>query len=162
MTVSVPRELPDNLPACHAVILRQAEVIDELLARIDRLERDLATLKRQLFGSRRERFVADSGEDQAEEDPAAEQRGLPPEMPADESPAQTSAFAPAIVLSGHIHNAPFYPQGAWVQRIGATWAFNPGRQLGGDPAVLRFDFDQQDVSWSSQDGVERQSLLVQG
>lgn len=69
-------------------------------------------------------------------------------------------FAPAIVLSGHIHNAPFYPQGAWVQRIGATWAFNPGRQPGGDPAVLRFDFERQEVSWHSQVGVERQSLLA--
>ena len=58
-------ELPDNLPACHAIIRRQAEVIDELrvlaaeqaaqiaeqAARIDRFNRDLATVKRQLFGA---------------------------------------------------------------------------------------------------------------
>jgi len=77
MTVSLPVELPDNLPACHAVILRQAEVIEELFARIERLNRDLAALKRQLFGSRRERFVADSGEDRAGEEVAVEQRGPP-------------------------------------------------------------------------------------
>jgi transposase len=54
--VSTPVELPDNLPACHAIILRQAEVIEQLESRIERLGRDLASLKRQLFGSRRERF----------------------------------------------------------------------------------------------------------
>ena len=81
VTVSIPVELPDNLPACHAVILRQAEVIVQLEGRIERLDRDLASLKRQLFGSRRERFVADSGEDQVGEDVAIEPRvsqGLPP------------------------------------------------------------------------------------
>ena len=54
--VSTPVELPDNLPACHAIILRQAEAIEQLEARIEQLNRDLASLKRQLFGSRRERF----------------------------------------------------------------------------------------------------------
>lgn len=69
-------------------------------------------------------------------------------------------FAPSMVLSGHIHNAPFYSQGAWVQRIGRTWAFNPGRQIGGSPAVLRFDLAAMNVSWHSLAGVEHQSLLV--
>ena len=58
MAFSLPVELPDNLPACHALIRRQAEVIEELTARIERLNRDLAALKRHVFGSRRERFVA--------------------------------------------------------------------------------------------------------
>jgi hypothetical protein len=39
-------------------------------------------------------------------------------------------FTPDIVLSGHIHNSPFYPDGDWVDRIGPTWVFNPGRQIG--------------------------------
>jgi len=67
-------------------------------------------------------------------------------------------FSPRIVLSGHIHNAPFYAQGSWIDRIGETWAFNPGRQIGGCPAVLRFDLDRQEVSWHSQEGVEERSL----
>ena len=74
MTVSIPVELPDNLPACHAIILRQAEVIGQLEAQLDRFNRDLTALKRQLFGSRRERFVAGSGEDQVGEDVAVEPR----------------------------------------------------------------------------------------
>ena len=66
---SVPVDLPDNLAACHVVIRRQAEALDEqaarieeLLGHIDRLSRDLAAVKRQLFGSRRERFVSSGGE----------------------------------------------------------------------------------------------------
>ena len=100
MTVSVPVELPDNLPACHAIILRQAGVIDELFARIERLERDLATLKRELFGSRRERFVADRREDRAEEEVAIEQRGFQTELPAEEPQARTPASAPARTSKG--------------------------------------------------------------
>lgn len=100
MTVSLPVELPDNLSACHAIILRQAEVIEELFARIERLNRDLATLKRQLFGSRRERFVAGSGEDRAGEDVAVAQRGFQTELPADAWQAQTSASAPPRTSQG--------------------------------------------------------------
>jgi len=70
--VSTPVELPDNLPACHAIILRQAEAIEQLEARIEQLNRDLASLKRQLFGSRRERFEAGSGEDRAGQGAALE------------------------------------------------------------------------------------------
>jgi transposase len=70
--VSTPVELPDNLPACHAVILRQAETIEQLEAHIERLDRDLASLKRQLFGSRRERFEGGVPEDPAGKHAAVE------------------------------------------------------------------------------------------
>jgi hypothetical protein len=45
-----------------------------------------------------------------------------------------------------------------MHRLGATWAFNPGRQLGGSPAVLRFDFERGEVGWHSVDGVELRTL----
>jgi transposase len=99
---SAPVELPDNLAACHAVIRRQAEAIDELtsrveelLARIDHINRDLAAVTRQLFGSRRERFVGSSKEGVAEEEVVIEQdpEGIPSatEPPADELDVSTSA-----------------------------------------------------------------------
>jgi transposase len=79
---SIPVELPDNLPACHAVILRQAEVIEsltaqveELFANTERLDRDLAVLKRQLFGSRRERFEASVPEQLEAQDAGLEASG---------------------------------------------------------------------------------------
>jgi predicted phosphodiesterase len=35
---------------------------------------------------------------------------------------------PAVLLCGHIHRAPFRPDGAWAEKIGATWCLNPGAQ----------------------------------
>lgn len=88
-----PVELPDNIPDCHAIILRQADQIeelearvDELTARIDELMGEVASLRRQLYGSRRERFVPD----QPDEPPLA-----PPPMPdasaAEPEPPRTSS-----------------------------------------------------------------------
>jgi transposase len=99
---SVPLDLPDNLAACHVIIRRQAEIIDEqaarieeLLGRVDRLSRDLATVKRQLFGSRRERFVSNGGEGETGEEVLTEQdpEGTPSaaEPPQDESDASIPA-----------------------------------------------------------------------
>jgi transposase len=100
MTFSLPVELPDNLPACHAIIRRQAEEIEELTARIERLNRDLAALKRHLFGSRRERFVAGMGEDPAGEEVVLDGRVLDEEPAEGESPAATSASAPPRTSKG--------------------------------------------------------------
>jgi transposase len=114
MTFSLPAELPDNLPACHALIRRQAEVIAELTARvqqqaaqieeqaaqIDRLNRDLAALKRHVFGSRRERFVGGAGENAAGEElvPAG---GVPDGEPVTgESPAAPLTAAPPRTSKG--------------------------------------------------------------
>jgi len=100
MTISLPVELPDNLPACHALIRRQAEVIEELTARIERLNRDLAALKRHVFGSRRERFVAGAVDEPEQEEAVPEGRVLAGEATGDESAATTSASAPPRTSKG--------------------------------------------------------------
>ncbi|MBV8899932.1 MAG: metallophosphoesterase [Verrucomicrobia bacterium] len=61
-------------------------------------------------------------------------------------------FNPDMVLCGHVHNAPFYPKGAWVDRIGKTWVFNPGRQPGPCPARIWLDLDAQRAEWISLEG----------
>jgi Icc-related predicted phosphoesterase len=58
-------------------------------------------------------------------------------------------FQPDLVLSGHIHNAPFYPDGSWIDRVGATWVVNPGRQIGPMPAFIEFDLDAMTAEWVS-------------
>ena len=58
-------------------------------------------------------------------------------------------YQPDLVLSGHIHNAPFLPKGSWLDRLGKTWVFNPGRQIGPCPAYLIFDLEKMTVEWSS-------------
>jgi Icc-related predicted phosphoesterase len=56
---------------------------------------------------------------------------------------------PDLVLSGHIHNAPFYPDGSWIDRIGKTWVFNPGREIGPRPTSIVFDLDAMTAEWFS-------------
>jgi len=67
-------------------------------------------------------------------------------------------YHPDLVLSGHIHNAPFYPDGSWVDRLGRTSVFNPGMQPGPQPAFLILNLDEQMVEWVSMEGQERWEL----
>jgi hypothetical protein len=62
------------------------------------------------------------------------------------------------VLCGHIHNAPFHSAGAWVQRFGKSWAFNPGREIGEHPTSLWLDLEKGSARWVSSAGVEEQEL----
>lgn len=61
-------------------------------------------------------------------------------------------FQPDMVLSGHIHNSPFYADGAWVDRIGKTWVFNPGKQIGPCPTCIIVDLAQMTAEWISLEG----------
>lgn len=69
-------------------------------------------------------------------------------------------YEPDLVLSGHIHNAPFVSKGSWIDRIGKTWVFNPGRQIGPNPAYLIFDLEKMTVEWDSLEGQGSQQLDV--
>ena len=63
-------------------------------------------------------------------------------------------FTPDIVLTGHIHESPFQKGGSWVDRIGCTWVFNAGRQIGPTPTHVVFDIDRQQAVWFSLAGAE--------
>lgn len=67
-------------------------------------------------------------------------------------------FAPDMVLSGHIHQSPFREGGSWVDRLGSTWVFNPGRQTGPCPTHIILDTDEQRALWFSLAGAEIVSL----
>lgn len=58
-------------------------------------------------------------------------------------------FQPDAVLSGHVHNSPFYGEGSWIDRIGRTWVFNPGRQIGPEPATITLDLEALTAEWNS-------------
>ena len=64
------------------------------------------------------------------------------------------ALSPDLVLTGHIHEAPFRKEGSWVDRIGRTWVFNAGRQIGPVPAHIIFDTERQKAAWFSLAGAE--------
>lgn len=61
-------------------------------------------------------------------------------------------FEPHFVLSGHVHNSPFYGEGSWIDRIEKTWVFNPGRQIGPEPATIILDLSQMTAEWNSMEG----------
>jgi Icc-related predicted phosphoesterase len=67
-------------------------------------------------------------------------------------------YQPDLVFSGHIHNAPFVGEGSWRTRMGKTWVFNPGKQIGPEPAHILLDWDKQTAEWHSLEGVERLDL----
>jgi Icc-related predicted phosphoesterase len=59
---------------------------------------------------------------------------------------------PDMVLTGHIHQSPFRQGGSWVDRIGDTWVFNSGRQIGPIPTHVIFDTDERRAMWFSLAG----------
>lgn len=61
-------------------------------------------------------------------------------------------YRPDMVLTGHIHNAPFDEAGSWVDRIGDSWVFNVGRQIGPSPTHIAFDTEAGEASWFSLAG----------
>ncbi len=69
-------------------------------------------------------------------------------------------FQPDIVLSGHIHNSPFYEAGSWIDRIGKTWVFNPGRQIGPQPTTIKIDFEAMTAEWNSMEGSSVRDLRI--
>jgi transposase len=96
-------ELPQTLEECHALILDLYDTIDELQAR-------LAQLERELYGTRRERFIADEQVDDASadedvhddddsdmqvDDDLQDDASLPSSPDADSTPPDDAASPPA-------------------------------------------------------------------
>jgi Icc-related predicted phosphoesterase len=68
-------------------------------------------------------------------------------------------WQPAAVLMGHIHQAPFTPEGAWTERRRGTLLFNAGKQVGPVPAHIEIDLAAGTARWSSYQGVDERELL---
>jgi Icc-related predicted phosphoesterase len=61
---------------------------------------------------------------------------------------------PTMVISGHVHQAPFIPDGSWFDRLGATWVFNAGLQFGRPPVFVVLDTDAGKAFWLSAGDAE--------
>lgn len=68
------------------------------------------------------------------------------------------AFSPDLVLSGHIHQAPFVPGGGWIARRGDTVLLNAGQQPGPVPAHVELDLAAGTAAWSSYEGTQHIDL----
>ena len=69
-------------------------------------------------------------------------------------------WRPTAVLMGHIHQAPFTPDGAWLGQLGTTWLFNAGKQVGPVPAHIEIDLDVSVARWISYQGTDERELPV--
>jgi len=63
-------------------------------------------------------------------------------------------YGPEMVLTGHVHQPPFRPDGAWADRIGNTWVFNSGHQIGPIPAHIEINTTAESARWRSLLGEE--------
>lgn len=63
-------------------------------------------------------------------------------------------YQPDLVISGHIHQAPFVAEGSWADRHGATWVLNAGRQYGAPPAYIVIDTTIGEALWISAMGAQ--------
>lgn len=66
---------------------------------------------------------------------------------------------PSLVLTGHVHEAPFLEGGAWHDRIGQTLVLNAGRQPGDVPAHAIVDLAACEATWHSYEGVDEITLV---
>jgi Icc-related predicted phosphoesterase len=67
-------------------------------------------------------------------------------------------YQPDLVFCGHVHNAPFRPDGSWIDRRGATWVFNAGRQIGDIPTHIMLNIEENAALWFSLAGPESVQL----
>ena len=70
-------------------------------------------------------------------------------------------FRPDAVLAGHVHEPPFKPAGHWADRLGPSWVFNAGRQIGPVPAHIEIDFTAGTAQWHSMMGSEELQLAAE-
>lgn len=63
-------------------------------------------------------------------------------------------YAPDLVLTGHVHEAPFQADGSWHHLIGSTTVLNAGRQSGPVPAHLLVDSATRLATWNTSQGDE--------
>ena len=69
------------------------------------------------------------------------------EFPDDDLTGWIERWGPDLVLTGHIHNAPWVAGGTWVDKVGDTWVFNAGRIAGPMPAHIVIDTSTATAEW---------------
>jgi len=69
------------------------------------------------------------------------------EFPDHDLAAWIEQHRPDIVLSGHIHQAPWAEGGSWHDQLGSTHVFNPGKQVGPVPPHITLDTEAGTADW---------------
>jgi Icc-related predicted phosphoesterase len=69
-------------------------------------------------------------------------------------------YSPELVLGGHVHQAPFVRNGAWIDELNGSWLFNSGKQPGSVPTFTVIDTDLQRAIWVSAEDAEQADLKL--
>jgi Icc-related predicted phosphoesterase len=69
-------------------------------------------------------------------------------------------YQPDLVMCGHVHQSPFVADGSWIDRIGSTFVFNAGRQIGPVPTRIELDTETAVARWSWLEGVDERSFAA--
>jgi Icc-related predicted phosphoesterase len=69
------------------------------------------------------------------------------EFPDHDLAAWIEQHQPDVVLCGHIHQAPWAKGGSWRARLGRTWVFNAGKQIGHVPPHVTIDTAARTAHW---------------
>lgn len=69
-------------------------------------------------------------------------------------------YQPTLVFCGHVHNAPYYPDGSWIDRVGDTVVVNGGQQIGEVPATVMVEVEQGRLTWCGMEGPEEGSFAA--
>jgi Icc-related predicted phosphoesterase len=72
--------------------------------------------------------------------------------------ASIAEYNPHFVFSGHVHDSPFRKSGSWIDKIGETWIFNPGREMSAQPPHIVLDLHTLRATWQSSMGTEEVDL----
>ena len=67
-------------------------------------------------------------------------------------------YGPDLVICGHVHDSPFTREGSWVDRIGQSWVFNAGRQIGDVPTTIVIETEAREAAWFSNEDAQSVSL----
>ena len=73
-------------------------------------------------------------------------------------PGWIERYRPDMVISGHVHEAPYIKSGSWADRLGATWVFNTGHYMGTPPAFIVIDTAAGEALWISAMGAQKVRL----
>ncbi|WP_411827495.1 metallophosphoesterase family protein [Luteolibacter sp. AS25] len=73
-------------------------------------------------------------------------------------PKWIETFRPEMVLCGHIHQAPFYAKGSWIDKVHNSWVINSGRQIGAVPTATVIDTKENTARWVSMEDSGEASL----
>jgi Icc-related predicted phosphoesterase len=63
-------------------------------------------------------------------------------------------YEPLLVITGHIHESPFKPDGSWFDKIGKTHVINAGNYISDIPPHMILDTDNMNIEWHSLAGSE--------